>query len=100
MTRPVSEYALGEFGWLATAMTLAEGVGVITLAVALLRTSSRDRLRLVQPPTNTVRVQLPALVVPTDNKPIQASASWAARTPLFRLTSLSSPGAATRSPTR
>jgi hypothetical protein len=31
---------------------------------------------------------------------LQANASWAARTPLFRLTSLSSPGAATRSPTR
>ena len=29
----------------------------------------------------------------------QPNASWAARTPLFRLTSLSSPGAATRSPT-
>jgi hypothetical protein len=36
VTRPVSEYALGEFGWLATARTLAEGVGVIALAVALL----------------------------------------------------------------
>jgi hypothetical protein len=36
VTRPVSEYALGKFGWLATARTLAEGVGVIALAVALL----------------------------------------------------------------
>jgi hypothetical protein len=36
VTRPVSEYALGKFGWLATARTLAEGVGVIALAVTLL----------------------------------------------------------------
>jgi hypothetical protein len=36
VTRPVSEYALEEFGWLATARTLAEGVGMIALAVALL----------------------------------------------------------------
>src|SRR5215204_6546739 len=35
-TRPVSEYALGEFRWLATTRTLAEGVGAIALAVALL----------------------------------------------------------------
>jgi hypothetical protein len=36
VTRPVSEYALGEFRWLATTRTLAEGVGAIALAVALL----------------------------------------------------------------
>jgi hypothetical protein len=36
VTRPVSEYALGKFGWLATTRTLAEGVGAIALAVALL----------------------------------------------------------------
>jgi hypothetical protein len=36
ITRPVSEYALGEFGWLAIARTLVEGVGAIALAVALL----------------------------------------------------------------
>ena len=35
VTRPVSEYALGDFGWLATIMTVAEGVGAIALAVAL-----------------------------------------------------------------
>jgi Protein of unknown function (DUF998) len=36
-TRPVSEYALGDFGWLATTRTLAQGVGPIALAVALRR---------------------------------------------------------------
>jgi Protein of unknown function (DUF998) len=36
VNRPVSEYALGGFGWLATARTLVEGVGAIALAVALL----------------------------------------------------------------
>src|SRR5215212_3585033 len=36
VTRPVSEYALGEFRWLASTRTLAEGVGAIALAVALL----------------------------------------------------------------
>jgi hypothetical protein len=36
-TRAVSEYALGDFGWLATIMTVAEGVGAIALAVALRR---------------------------------------------------------------
>jgi Protein of unknown function (DUF998) len=35
--RPVSEYALGDFGWLATIRTLAQGVGPIALAVALRR---------------------------------------------------------------
>jgi len=34
MTRAVSEYALGDFGWLATIGTVAEGVGAIALAVA------------------------------------------------------------------
>jgi Protein of unknown function (DUF998) len=37
VTRPVSEYALGDFGWLATIRTLAQGVGPIALAVALRR---------------------------------------------------------------
>jgi Protein of unknown function (DUF998) len=36
-SRAVSEYALGDFGWLATLRTLAEGVGAIALAVALRR---------------------------------------------------------------
>jgi Protein of unknown function (DUF998) len=35
VTRPVSEYALGGFGWLATIRTFAQGVGPIALAVAL-----------------------------------------------------------------
>jgi hypothetical protein len=35
--RPVSEYALGDFGWLATIRTLAQGIGPIALAVALHR---------------------------------------------------------------
>jgi len=37
VARPVSEYALGEFGWLATIRTVAQGVGPIALAVALRR---------------------------------------------------------------
>jgi Protein of unknown function (DUF998) len=37
MTRPVSEYALGDYGWLATIRTVAQGVGGIALAVALRR---------------------------------------------------------------
>jgi hypothetical protein len=37
VTRPVSEYALGDFGWLATIRTLAQGIGPIALAVALRR---------------------------------------------------------------
>ena len=37
VARPVSEYALGDFGWLATIRTLAQGVGPIALAVALRR---------------------------------------------------------------
>jgi Protein of unknown function (DUF998) len=35
VARPVSEYALGDFGWLATIRTLAQGIGPIALAVAL-----------------------------------------------------------------
>jgi hypothetical protein len=37
VVRPVSEYALGDFGWLATIRTLAQGIGPIALAVALRR---------------------------------------------------------------
>ena len=37
VARPVSEYALGDFGWLATIRTLAQGIGPIALAVALRR---------------------------------------------------------------
>src|ERR687897_1694581 len=36
LTRPVSEYALGDLGWLAATRTVVEGVGVIALAVSLL----------------------------------------------------------------
>jgi hypothetical protein len=32
VSRPVSEYALGDFRWLATIRTLAEGVAAIALA--------------------------------------------------------------------
>ena len=46
-TRPVSEYALGDFGWLATIRTLAEGVGTIALAVALRRERAGALLLLV-----------------------------------------------------
>jgi Protein of unknown function (DUF998) len=35
LTRPVSEYALGSYGWLAAVGTLAEGLGALGLAVAL-----------------------------------------------------------------
>ena len=35
--RPVSEYGLGEFGWLASIRTVALAVGPIALAVALWR---------------------------------------------------------------
>src|SRR5215204_5537884 len=35
VARPVSEYALTDFGWLATLRTLAQGIGPIALAVAL-----------------------------------------------------------------
>ena len=35
--RPVSEYALGVFGWLATTGTLAESVAAITVAMVLRR---------------------------------------------------------------
>jgi len=37
VARPVSEYALGDFGWLATIRTFAQGIGPIALAVALRR---------------------------------------------------------------
>ena len=37
VTRPVSEYALGDLGWLATIRTVAQGLGPIALAVALRR---------------------------------------------------------------
>jgi hypothetical protein len=47
VTRPVSEYALGDFGWLATIMTVAEGVGAIALAVALRRERVAALLLLV-----------------------------------------------------
>ena len=46
-TRAVSEYALGDFGWLATIMTVAEGVGAIALAVALRRERVAALLLLV-----------------------------------------------------
>ena len=47
VTRPVSEYALGDFGWLATIRTLAQGVGPIALAVALRRERAGALLLLV-----------------------------------------------------
>ena len=47
VTRPVSEYALGDFRWLATIMTVAEGVGAIALAVALRRERAAALLLLV-----------------------------------------------------
>ena len=37
VVRPVSEYALGDFWWLATIRTVAQGIGPIALAVALHR---------------------------------------------------------------
>jgi Protein of unknown function (DUF998) len=46
-TRAVSEYALGDFGWLATILTVAEGVGAIALAVALRRERAAALLLLV-----------------------------------------------------
>jgi hypothetical protein len=47
MTRPVSEYALGEFEWLATIRTVAQGVGAIALAVALSRKRAAALVLLV-----------------------------------------------------
>jgi hypothetical protein len=47
VTRPVSEYALGDFEWLATIRTLAQGVGPIALAVALRRERAGAVLLLV-----------------------------------------------------
>jgi Protein of unknown function (DUF998) len=47
MSRPVSEYALGDFGWLAAIGTVAQGVGAIALAVALRRQRAAAMLLLV-----------------------------------------------------
>ena len=47
VTRPVSEYALTDFEWLATIRTLAQGVGPIALAVALRRERAGALLLLV-----------------------------------------------------
>ena len=47
VTRAVSEYALGDFGWLATIGTVAKGVGAIALAVALRRERAAALLLLV-----------------------------------------------------
>jgi Protein of unknown function (DUF998) len=47
VTRAVSEYALGEFEWLATIGTVAEGIGAIALAVALRRERAAALLLLV-----------------------------------------------------
>jgi len=50
VSRPVSEYALGDFRWLATIRTLAEGVAAIALAMALRRTSRRAAAGGSRPP--------------------------------------------------
>ena len=47
VTRPVSEYALNDFGSLATIRTLAQGVGPIALAVALRRERAGAVLLLI-----------------------------------------------------
>ena len=47
VTRPVSEYALTDFEWLATIRTLAQGVGPIALAVALRRERAGALLLLI-----------------------------------------------------
>lgn len=47
VSRPVSEYALGDFGWLATTKTLAEGVAAIALAMALRRERAAALLLVV-----------------------------------------------------
>jgi hypothetical protein len=47
VSRPVSEYALGDFGWLATIRTLAEGVAAIALAMALRRERAAALLLVV-----------------------------------------------------
>jgi hypothetical protein len=47
VTRPVSEYALTDFRWLATIRTLAQGVGPIALAVALRRERAGAVLLLI-----------------------------------------------------
>jgi Protein of unknown function (DUF998) len=57
LTRPVSEYALGNFGWLASTRTVVEGVGVIALAVSLLLE------RALTPPVRLVRAAALILLV-------------------------------------
>ena len=47
VSRPVSEYALGDFRWLATIRTLAEGVAAIALAMALRRERAAALLLVV-----------------------------------------------------
>jgi hypothetical protein len=47
LTRPVSEYALGGFGWLVVTRTLAQAVGPIALAVALRREGAGALLLLI-----------------------------------------------------
>ena len=47
VSRPVSEYALGDFGWLAKIRTLAEGVAAIALAMALRRERAAALLLVV-----------------------------------------------------
>jgi hypothetical protein len=47
LSRPVSEYALGDFRWLATTETLAEGVAAIALAMALRRERAAALLLVV-----------------------------------------------------
>jgi hypothetical protein len=60
MTRPVSEYALGDFRWLATIRTLAQGVGPIALAVALRRERAGALLLLV---TGLLKLAMPLFPV-------------------------------------
>jgi hypothetical protein len=57
LTRPVSEYALGDFGWLAATRTVVEALGVIALAVSLLLE------RAVTPPVRLVRAAALILLV-------------------------------------
>ena len=47
VSRPVSEYALGDFRWLATIRTLAEGVAAIARAMALRRERAAALLLVV-----------------------------------------------------
>ena len=60
VTRPVSEYALGDFGWLATIRTLAQGVAPIALAVALRRERAGALLLLV---TGLLKLAMPLFPV-------------------------------------